>query len=79
MIYYFIAGMLFTSFISPILDSIASLVITAIEVLKSKCGFKITTYNHQMDLINNTKECQSHVIGFAIPTEEDDEDEDEIL
>ena len=79
MIYYFIAGMLFTSFISPILDSIVSLIIAAIEVLKSKCGLKITTHNHQMDLINNTEECQSHVIGFAIPTEEDDEDEDEIL
>lgn len=72
----FIAGMIFATVISPILDSITTVVMTGLEIIKGKWSLKITEYNHQIQKLGD-EPTNSHLIGFVTSAEEDDyEDED---
>lgn len=62
-----ILGFIFAIVIIPLLDSITSLAITAIEALKS--------YLNVIILKNNSTDDQTCAIGFAIPNEEEEYDE----
>lgn len=72
---YFIIGILFGVFIIPVLDSVVSAILTGIELIKGKWTVQITEYNYQIQKMGNEKSSSAQVIGFAIPTEEEDEDE----
>ena len=69
---YFIAGILFITVISPILDSLTALVISFLEVLKGKLAVKVSEYNYQISNIG--EEPTMNKIGFSAPIEEDDKE-----
>ena len=71
----FILGIVFTSLIIPVLEALAAAILTGLEVIKGKWSIKIADYNHQLQQFGEEKEIRTNVIGFAIPTEEDDCDE----
>ena len=73
---YFIAGIVFATVIAPLLDALTVLIVTGIEVIKGKWTLKITEYNYQIQKIGEDDECNhKHPIGFAVPVEEDDYEE----
>lgn len=67
--------MIFITILSPILDSVAAVIITALEVIKGKLSVKVAEYNKQISKIGLNEE-NSHIIGFSIPTEEDGYEDD---
>lgn len=71
--------MVFISFIWPILESIVSVILTYLELVKSKFNVKITEMNLQIKkLADPEDEKPKYQIGFAIPTnDENEEDIDE--
>ena len=71
----FVLGMLFIYILIPILESVVSLICSALEVLKAKCNLKITKYNNQITKISlETEGPVAHPIGFQYtPIEEDEE------
>ena len=48
---YFILGILFCQIISPLIDGIASLLLTMLEVAKGYFSIKVAKYNKQMKKI----------------------------
>lgn len=73
MFQYFILGILFVQIILPILDGLASALITWLEVLKGVATVKITAMNEQIQKMG-LPETSTHVIGFAVNNEEEDDD-----
>ena len=75
---YFLSGILFISFIMPFLEELLSLILTFIEWYKGKTTLKITKINNQIQKLSGELdgELSSNPIGFVIPTEEDDDDEE---
>lgn len=74
--FYFLFGAIFMLSLVPILDSITGLITVAIEVLKNKCTLKIAKYQKEMmDLEAPTQ--KPSIIGFSVPTEEEECDYDE--
>ena len=72
--------MAFLQWVFPILDSIASLIGAQLEAKKGKSNLKIATLNQQIKELGKEKEVQSYPIGFAIDTDEEDEElDDDIL
>lgn len=61
-------------FISPILDAIASVIITSLEVIKGFMAIKVSKYNYYISNIGDEK--KMNTIGFVAPTEEDDNQND---
>ena len=59
---YFVAGICFIQFILPLGDSIISLAITFIEMLKSKMNIKIS--NNNAKIMNPQDGGPVHAIGF---------------
>jgi hypothetical protein len=70
---YFLAGMIFNQAISPILESITTLILAGVEVLKSKMSIIIHKNNETIRSLGEGPPV--HAIGFAIPEEEYEEDE----
>lgn len=70
-LFYFISGILFFQFIIPILDSLVGWLLSYIEVKKGKHSISIAEMNEK--LTNLTTETNTSVIGFSIPTEEEDD------
>ena len=68
--------MIFATTIAPILDSAAAVIMTGLEVIKGKWSVKITEYNYQIQKMGD-EPVQSRVIGFAVPTEEDEYGEED--
>ena len=68
--------MIFATTIAPILDSAAAVIMTGLEAIKGKWSVKITEYNYQIQKMGD-EPVQSRVIGFAVPTEEDEYGEEE--
>ena len=62
----------------PFLEELLSLILTFIEWHKGKTTLKITKINNQIQKLSGELdgELSSNPIGFVIPTEEDDEDEE---
>lgn len=67
--------MIFATTIAPILDSVATVIMTGLEAIKGKCAVKVAEYNDQISRIG-TEEAPVVAVGFQIPTEEDDYGED---
>lgn len=75
---YFIAGMLFAEFGIPILEGIAALFLTLLEVGKGRLTLIITKYNKQIRDIADKEEVSTNAIGFRCdPVEYDEDEEDE--
>lgn len=74
----FLLGGIFLYICLPILESVMSVICSALEILKAKCNLKITEYNSKISQINYPKEDISvaHPIGFHYtPIEEEDEED----
>ena len=71
----FIAGIIFATTIVPILDSMASVIITGLEAVKGKWSIKIAEYNYKIQKLGD-EPISTRVIGFTAPTEEDDYEDD---
>lgn len=63
--------MIFATAIAPIVESAATVIITGLETIKGKWSVKIAEYNYQIQKMGN-EPTESRVIGFALPTEEDE-------
>ena len=73
----FIAGVVFATVAAPILDSLTSVILTGLEVVKGKWTIKITECNQQIQKIGEEVGTGLvHAIGFAAPAEEDDYEDD---
>ena len=59
------------------LDSITSLFISWIEVLKGKCSVKISEYNYSIQKLREPPEVAVRQIGFSVDSDYDEEEEDE--
>jgi hypothetical protein len=68
-------GIIFIAFIYPMIESGVNVIITYLEMVKGKFTVEITKMNLQISKLANPEEEQSvtHAIGFAIPTEEEEE------
>ena len=71
----FIAGIIFAPTIVPILDSMASVIITGLEAVKGKWSIKIAEYNYKIQKLGD-EPINTRVIGFTAPTEKDDYEDD---
>ena len=72
----FIYGFLFAFFITPILDSFGSVIMTFFEMIKGNMAVKVAEYNNQISLIGE-EPTNSYVIGFQAPDPEEDEYEED--
>ena len=69
--------MFFVIVVSPVLEEIAAIIVSALEVIRGKCSVKVAEYNHQISNIGKEPVDKIRQIGFEIPpTEEDDYEED---
>lgn len=76
-IFLFILGIIFIAFIYPIGDSLSSLIITFLEMVKGKLAVKLAEYNTQIEKLQNQEQQNTQAIGFTIPeNKEEDEDND---
>lgn len=80
---YFILGIVFVLFVSPIVEGLCGLVLTGLEMLKGKWTLKITKINSQIRKISleYPDEPPHNPIGFVISSgeeEEYDDDDDDI-
>ena len=78
---YFILGVIFVLFVSPVVEELCGVVLTGLEVIKGKWTLKITKINSQIRKISleYTDEPHQHQIGFVIPSGEEyyeDDDDD---
>lgn len=73
----FILGMLTALIFIPVADGIASTILTFFEMLKMKMGVKISQGNKAINDMNTPTEDVKHIIGFGIPSGEENYEEDE--
>ena len=73
--------MLFASFLWPIIDALATLVLAWFELLKGKISMKITMMNKEIRDTLEPEDPPKRPIGFCVPApeevEEDEEDYDD--
>ena len=69
--------MLFATVISPILDYVVALIAAALETAKGKMALKVAEYNAKITKLEEEPDTTANPIGFTIPEEEDDYDEEE--
>jgi hypothetical protein len=79
---YFILGVIFVLLVSPIIESLCTLILTGMEVIKGVWTLKIQKINAQIRKVNleYPDEPPHHQIGFVIPSsseEEEYEDDDD--
>ena len=82
MLLYFLAGMLFASFLWPIIDALATVILTWLEVLKGKLSVKLALMQKDVQDKLTPEEPPKRQIGFCVPApieveEEDEEDYDD--
>ena len=77
---YFILGVLFVSLFLPLIDALASLLLTMIEAAKGYFSVKVAEYNIQLKKISyqseDDEEAPKKLIGFMREDEEELNDED---
>lgn len=79
MIYYFIFGIIFGIALPPIIDQLTGLIITFLEVIKSKLNVIISKNNisiRQLEI--SSQEEHTFSVGFKLPPEEREEDWNDI-
>lgn len=64
---FFVLGFLFCQYILPISDSIASVILTALEIIKAKISFSITKINEEIENIQGESSRSKIPLGFAAP------------
>ena len=64
--------------IYPLLDGVTALLLTMVEAAKGYFGITVAKYNAEMQNIMHPDEGTVHTIGFQIP-EEEYEDDEEVL
>lgn len=77
----FIAGMLFSSIIMPVIDLLVQSIQSKCEVGVSKNNLEISRNNVAIEKLSQSCECDSvQAIGFSVDSEDyyDDDDEEEI-
>ena len=62
--------------IFPIIESITVVIISGLEVIKGKLAVKVAQYNNEIAKMDEGDLQPGRAIGFSIPTEEDDYEED---
>ncbi len=73
---YFILGILCVSLFLPLIDALASLLLTMVEVAKGYFSLKVTEYNQQLQKVAYEEDdTPKRLIGFARETEEDSDDD----
>jgi hypothetical protein len=80
---YVLLGVLLVSIILPLIDALAGLILTIIEVAKGYFSVKVAEYNTRLKKIayNDDEEPEpsvKHLIGFARENEEDEENDTDI-
>ena len=63
--------------ITPLLEQLTVLIATGLEVIKGKFTLKITEYNKRISDIEAGETIIANPIGFTLPEEEDDYDEED--
>lgn len=76
---YFIAGILFVQIVIPILDGIASLFLALVELIKGRINIDIIKSNVKIQKLKDSLDDDGpkRAIGFAVPEETEEEDEDD--
>jgi hypothetical protein len=76
---YFIAGILFVQIVIPILDGIAALFLALVELIKGRINIDIVKSNVKIQKLKDSLDDDGpkRAIGFAIPEETEEEDEDD--
>ena len=62
--------------IFPIIESITVVIISGLEVIKGRLAVKVAQYNNEIAKMDEEDSQPGRAIGFSIPTEEDDYEED---
>lgn len=71
---YFLLGILFVEVAIPLIEALITIPIAWIEVLKGYATVKVSQLNLQIQQME-LPETSNHVIGFEIPSKEDDEND----
>lgn len=75
---YFILGILFAKIGMPFLDSLATMIVTYLQIPEAKASYTISQYNVKIaDLADSPT--KSFTVGFKAPQKEETNDEEEIL
>lgn len=72
---YFVLGILFVEIILPILEQLSAVLVSWLEVVKGKATVHITCMNDEIQKMG-LPETSTHVIGFHIPQDEEEEDDE---
>lgn len=72
---YFVLGILFVEIILPILEQLSAVLVSWLEVTKGKATVHITRMNDEIQKMG-LPETSTHVIGFHIPQDEEEEDDE---
>lgn len=74
----FLAGILFINLVYPLLDTLFSWITIAIEAQKQKLAVKMAKSQKEIEELTGKKEEEKlRVVGFQIPTTEEEEYEEE--
>ena len=74
--WYFILGMTFSLYLNPILTSLVEVAMAYLELIKGKISLKLSTINTEIQKATDIED-DHRVIGFAIPSENDYEEDEE--
>lgn len=74
-IQWFLLGMVFIILIYPILESIGTVIITALELVKGILSVKITYLNMTIKKLSNSDDLPKQIIGFRIPDNDENEED----
>lgn len=77
---YFILGIIFVTYVIPLLDGISAWFLTWVEAKKTKQSEVInqTTIKMRQAVASAEKDPPSRAIGFRLPDEEEEYEEDEV-
>lgn len=76
---YFIAGILFVQIVIPILDGIAALFLALVELIKGRINIDIVKSNVKIQKLKDSLDDDGpkRAIGFVVPEETEEEEEDD--
>lgn len=69
--------MLFASFLWPIIDALATLILSYLELIKGKISVKMALMQKEVQDTLTPEDPPKRPIGFCVPTVESEEDEED--
>lgn len=75
-LFYFILGIVFVEYICPLIEGLATLLLTKMEVKKGKYSEMINDINLNIEKATASSE-KTNLIGFQLPNDYEEEDEDD--